>query len=110
MLSPLGIDPKLTIALIFGFVAKEIVIGSLAVIYGQEGGALTSTIAHQITWIQAYSFMLFTLIYTPCLSTIATIRSEAKSRAFSALAIAWPLGLAWLVSFLFYQSARLLTA
>lgn len=110
VLRPLGIDPKLTIALIFGFVAKEIVIGSLAVIYGQQGGALTSAIAHQITWIQAYSFMLFTLIYTPCLSTIATIRTEAKSRAFSVLAIAWPLGLAWVVSFLFYQFARLVAA
>jgi ferrous iron transport protein B len=107
ILSPLGIDPKLTIALIFGFVAKEIVIGSLAVIYGQDGGALTSTIAHQITWIQAYSFMLFTLIYTPCLSTIATIITEAKSRSFSLLALVWPLGLAWLVSFLFYQTALL---
>lgn len=106
LLSPLGIDPKLTIALIFGFVAKEIVIGSLAVIYAREGTALVSAIAHDITWVQAYSFMLFTLIYTPCLSTIATIRSEARNRAFSVLAVAWPLGLAWLVSFAFYQTAR----
>jgi ferrous iron transport protein B len=105
ILSPLGIDPKLTIALIFGFVAKEIVIGSLAVIYSQEGSALTSTIAHQVNWAQAYSFMLFTLLYTPCLSTIATIRSEAKSARFSALAVLWPIGLAWLVSFVFYQIA-----
>ena len=110
VLSPLGIDPKLTIALIFGFVAKEIVIGSLAVIYGQEGGALTNAIAHQIDWIQAYSFMLFTLIYTPCLSTIATLRAEAKNRAFTVPAIAWPLGLAWVVSFLFYQVARRLVS
>ena len=110
VLSPLGIDPKLTIALIFGFVAKEVVIGSLAVIYAQEGGALVSAIASQIDWVQAYSFMLFTLIYTPCLSTIATIRAEAKSRTFTALAIAWPLGLAWMVSFAFYQGARLLGA
>jgi ferrous iron transport protein B len=108
VLSPLGIDPKLTLALIFGFVAKEIVIGSLAVIYGQEGAALTGTIAQQIDWIQAYSFMLFALIYTPCLSTIATVITESKSRAFSALAIAWPLALAWVVSFAFYQAARLL--
>jgi ferrous iron transport protein B len=50
--------------------------------------------------------MLFTLIYTPCLSTIATIMTESKSRAFSLLAVAWPLGLAWSVSFLFYQAAR----
>ena len=107
VLSPLGIDPKLTIALIFGFVAKEVVIGALAVIYAREGGALMTTIASQIDWVQAYSFMLFTLIYTPCLSTIATIRNEARSRAFTALAVAWPLALAWAVSFVFYQSARL---
>ena len=105
VLSPLGIDPKLTIALIFGFVAKEIVIGSLAVIYAREGGALVSAIAHDVTWVQAYSFMLFTLIYTPCLSTIATIRSEGRNAAFSVLAVAWPLTLAWLVSFAFYQAA-----
>ncbi|HVB47619.1 MAG TPA: ferrous iron transporter B, partial [Burkholderiales bacterium] len=110
VLGPLGIDPKLTLALIFGFVAKEIVIGSLAVIYAQEGSALFGTVAHQITWIQAYSFMLFTLIYTPCLSTIATIRGEAKNRAFSVLAVAWPLALAWVVSFAFYQAAHRLWA
>jgi ferrous iron transport protein B len=106
VLGPLGIDPKLTLALIFGFVAKEIVIGSLAVIYAREGGALVSAIAQDVTWVQAYSFMLFTLIYTPCLSTIATIRSEARNRAFSVVAVAWPLALAWLVSFTFYQTAR----
>ncbi|HKI64570.1 MAG TPA: ferrous iron transport protein B [Burkholderiales bacterium] len=106
VLGPLGIDPKLTIALIFGFVAKEIVIGSLAVIYAREGGALVSAIAQQVDWVQAYSFMLFTLIYTPCLSTIATIRSEARSPAFSVVAVAWPLALAWLASFAFYQAAR----
>lgn len=110
VLSPLGIDPKLTIALIFGFVAKEVVIGALAVIYAQEGEALAATIASQIDWVQACSFMLFTLIYTPCLSTIATIRTEAKDPAFAALAVAWPLALAWMVSFVFYQCARLLGA
>ena len=106
LLGPMGIDPQLTIALIFGFVAKEIVIGSLAVIYSQEGSALVSAIAGQIDWIQAYSFMLFTLIYTPCLSTIATIRSESRSGAFTALSLAWPLALACAVSFSFYQVAR----
>jgi ferrous iron transport protein B len=106
VLSPLGIDPKLTIALIFGFVAKEIVIGSLAVIYAKEGTALISAIASQITWVQAYSFMIFTLLYTPCLSTIATIRQEAKSVPFTVLALVWPLSLAWLASFVFYRFAQ----
>ena len=110
ILSPVGIDPNLTIALVFGFVAKEIVIGALAVIYGQEGDLLSNMITQQITWAQAYSFMLFTLIYTPCLSTVATIRAESKSLAFTALTIVWPLLLAWSVSFVFYQVALLATA
>ena len=105
VLAPLGIDPQLTLTLLFGFVAKEVVIGSLAVIYGQEGAQLVQTISQQITWVQAYSFMLFALIYTPCLSTIATIRHESKSNAFTALAVAWPIALAWGVSFAFYQAA-----
>lgn len=108
LLSPIGINQQLAIALIFGFVAKEIVVGSLAVIYGLEGTALTGIMAQQLDWVQAYSFMLFTLIYTPCLSTIATIRSESKSLAFTLFSVAFPLGLAWLLSFAFYQAARAL--
>ena len=104
VLGPLGIDEKLTIALIFGFVAKEVVIGALAVIYGLEGNALTNHIGHSFNWVQAYSFMLFTLIYTPCLSAIATLRAESRSLKFTALAVVWPLLLAWTVSFVFYQA------
>ena len=108
VLNPVGIDGQLAIALIFGFVAKEIVVGSLAVIYGLEGSALTQHMAQQLDWVQAYSFMLFTLVYTPCLSTIATLRSESKDWRFTLGALAWSLGLAWLLSFSFYQTARAL--
>jgi ferrous iron transport protein B len=108
ILNPIGIDTQLAIALIFGFVAKEIVIGSLAVIYGLQGNALSHQIALNIDWVQGMSFMLFTLIYTPCLSTIATLKSESKSSKFMWLSIAWSLALAWVVSFIFYQSARAL--
>ncbi len=108
ILSPAGINPELTVALIFGFVAKEIVIGALAVIYGLEGSSLMEGIAQQIDWVQAYSFMLFTLIYTPCLATIATLRSEAKSGWYTALSLVWPLTLAWTISTVFYQGARYL--
>ena len=52
--------------------------------------------------------MLFTLIYTPCLSTIATLKAESRSLGFATLAVVWPLALAWGVSFLFYQGARAL--
>ncbi len=106
--APIGINEQLTVALIFGFVAKEIVIGSLAVIYGLAGSQLAGILSHQLDWVEAYSFMLFTLIYTPCLSTIATLKSESKSTGFMLFSIAWSLTLAWLVSFIFYQTARAL--
>jgi len=108
LFAPIGITPDLTIALIFGFVAKEIVVGSLAVIYGLSGEALSGTLALQVDWVQAYSFMLFTLIYTPCLSTIATMRKESNSLGFTLFSIAWSLLLAWITSFIFFQLARAL--
>jgi len=108
LLDPIGINHELAIALIFGFVAKEIVVGALAVIYGMQGDALMAQMATQIDWVQAMSFMLFTLIYTPCLSTIATIKNESKSTGFMWLSIIWSLGLAWVISLMFYQGARAL--
>ena len=89
VLNPIGIDSQLAIALIFGFVAKEIVIGALAVIYGLQGDALMHLMAQKLDWVQGMSFMLFTLIYTPCLSTIITLKNEAKSWLFAWISILW---------------------
>ncbi|QEI42884.1 Ferrous iron transport protein B [Dolichospermum sp. UHCC 0315A] len=109
LLAPIGINAQLAVALIFGFIAKEIVLGGLAVIYGKSQGAdLMGTIAHQIDWVQAYSFMLFTLLYVPCLSTVAVLKSESKSWKFAVISVVWSVGLAWVTSFIFYQSARAL--
>jgi len=109
ILAPIGIDEKLTVALLFGFVAKEVMIGAFAVIYGLSGDALAGELARSMTWVQAVSFMLFTLIYTPCMSTIATIKIESRSAAFATLSVLWPLALAWGASFVFYQGMRLLS-
>ena len=107
-LAPLGIDERLAVALLFGLVAKEVVIGAFAVIYGLEGDALAAELARSMDWVAATSFMLFTLVYTPCLSAIATLKAESRSAAFTALALAWPLALAWVASFAFYQGMRAL--
>ena len=106
ILSPIGINPALGLTLLFGFVAKEVVIGALAVIYSAQGDLLVMAIKHDIDSVQALSFMLFTLIYTPCLSTVATLKSETKSSRFVWMTTLWSLILAWLVSFVFYQGAR----
>ncbi|HRH80351.1 MAG TPA: ferrous iron transport protein B [Thiobacillaceae bacterium] len=103
---PLGIDQMLAIALLFGFVAKEIVIGALAVIYAVGPDSLDAVIAARVDWVSALSFMLFTLIYTPCVSTLAVIRQESRSLGFTLFSLGWSLGLAWVVSWAFYQTAR----
>ena len=109
VLAPIGINPKLAVALLFGFIAKEIVLGGLAVIYGQaDPAALGQAMAADVSVPQAISFMLFTLLYTPCLSTVAVIRSESKQLGFTVLSVVWSLLLAWLVSFLAYQGIRAL--
>jgi ferrous iron transport protein B len=110
LFAPLGIDAILSVALIFGFVAKEIVLGGMAVIYGAGQDELGRVLAERLTWIQAYSFMLFTLVYTPCLSTVAMIWRESRSAAFTLLALVWPLAVAWLLSFAFYSIASALLA
>ncbi|BAU07778.1 ferrous iron transporter B [Fischerella sp. NIES-3754] len=109
ILNPAGIPKELTIALLFGFIAKEILVGSLATIYNlTDPNAVQATLAQTISPIQAYSFMLFCLLYTPCLATVATIRSESKSIRFTFLSVTYGLIWAWVVSTLFYQGARLL--
>ena len=94
----------LIVALMFGFIAKEILIGALAVIFGLEGSELGSHLKEIFSIGQAISFMIFTLIYTPCVSTIATIKNESKSWRLTLESIVWSLFLAWIASFIFYQS------
>jgi ferrous iron transport protein B len=106
LFAPIGIDAILSIALLFGFVAKEIVLGGLAVIYGAGQDELGRVLAQRLSWLQGASFMLFTLIYTPCLSSVAAIWRESRSAAFTALSILWPLTVAWVVSFVFYNGTR----
>ncbi len=93
----LGLTPQAIIALIFGFFAKEVVIDVLFVLYGTKGA-----IAIAMTPLQAYSFLLFILFYTPCVATLATIYEEAKSLKFVTFVVLEGLLLAIVFSFAAY--------
>ncbi|WP_432722061.1 ferrous iron transport protein B [Jeongeupia wiesaeckerbachi] len=108
LLSPIGIQAELSIALLFGFVAKEVVLGALAVIVGADGAQLATHLAQTLDPVSAYSFMLFALTYVPCVATIAAMKKESRSTGFTAFSVVWSLLLAWTLSFVFYQGARLL--
>ncbi|MGC9008854.1 MAG: ferrous iron transport protein B, partial [Halothiobacillaceae bacterium] len=104
--APLGFDPLLALALLFGFVAKEVVLGGLAVLYGVGEDGLAAAVQHHMDGVQAMSFMLFTLLYTPCVSTLAAIRAESRSWRLPLTSVLWSLSLAYTVSLTFYQTAR----
>ena len=108
LLAPIGMNPALTVALFFGFIAKEIMLGAMAVIYKTSETNLGGVIAAQITPLQALSFMTFVLLYTPCLGTVAAQLQESKSRRFAVLSLSWSLLLAWLLALLVFQGGRLL--
>lgn len=108
IMAPIGINPYLTLALIFGFIAKEVVIGSLSTIYAMSSGLVAHQIATTVSPAAAYSFCLFCLLYTPCLTTVATVKAESRSWGFMIFSLAISLVYAWGISFIFYQSALFL--
>jgi len=108
LLAPIGMTPDLTVALLFGFIAKEILLGAMAVIHHTSEAGLGAAMKASITPLQALSFMTFTLLYTPCISTVAVQIKEAKSRLFALRSVLWSLALAWIAALLVFQGGRLL--
>ena len=108
LLGPIGLNPDLSVSLFFGFIAKEILLGALAVIYRTSEAHLAGSVQAAITPLQALSYMTFVLLYTPCLGTIAAQLKESKSRRFALTSLGWSLGLAWLMALIVYQGGRLL--
>lgn len=108
LFAPLGFGTwEAATALLFGIVAKEVVVATLGTLYAAEGG-LTDAVARLWTPLAAYSFLLMTLLYTPCIATLATIRKETGSIAWTLFATGYTFAVAWVFCFVFYQVARLL--
>ena len=108
LLAPIGMNPALTVSLFFGVIAKEILLGAMAVIYKTSETDLAGVIDSLITPLQSLSFMTFVLLYTPCLGTVAAQLQESKSRSFALLSLGWSLLLAWLMALVVFQGGRLL--
>jgi ferrous iron transport protein B len=110
-LKPMGFDWKLGIGLISGVGAKELVVSTLGVLYTNDAGANKTTLAQRIpiTPLAAFSFMLFVLIYFPCIATLAAIKQESGSWKWAAFAALYTTALAWIIAFSFYQIGSLLS-
>ena len=122
VIAPLGFDWKTGIALIAGFAAKEIVVSTLGTLYSiqdeealsaEEKGAVKDFAQRAreqsgFTPFTAYVLMLFTLIYVPCMATIAVIKRETNGWKWPLFTIGYTTALAWIVCAAVYQSGRLL--
>ena len=125
---PLGFDWKMGISLITGITAKEIVVSTMSIVYQAPiQGEVNSASIHQrlkdeeydwgkkkgqkvFTPLTAYGFLIFILLYFPCIGVIAVIKKEAGSWKWGLFTILFSTALAWGVSFLIYQLGSLFIA
>ena len=109
VIKPMGFDWKLGIGLISGVGAKELVVSTLGVLYVDDPEADEASLAERIpiTPLVAFCYMLFVLIYFPCIAALAAIKQESGSWKWALFAACYTTGLAWLVAFSVYQIGRL---
>lgn len=101
LLEPLGFDWKMSVCLLTGLPAKEAIVSTLAILYGGDISMAG------FTPLTAFTFMLFVLLYFPCVATIFTLRREA-GRGWAWFMVFHSLVLAWFLSFVVYQIGSLL--
>ncbi len=119
VMRPLGFDWKISVSLLSGMAAKEIVISTMGVLYTGDSEDQQSlqqrlqTESHAdgkpvFTPLVITGFLLFVLIYFPCIATIIAIREESHSWGWALFSVFYSTGLAWLVAFLVFQVGSLL--
>ncbi len=107
--APLGLsDWRLTTSLITGFSAKEAVISTLAVLSGTTESGLSAVLTAMLTPAQAVSFLVFTLLYTPCVAAVAAMKRELGSGVKAAGVSLLQCGVAWLFAAITYRLALLI--
>ncbi len=100
------------VSLLFGFLAKEVVVGTMGAIFAVEEGILGGAIAAQLGWtpLIAFAFMVFCLLYVPCVAAIGVIRGETNSWRWAGFAAVYTTVVAWIAATLIFQIGRLFIA
>ena len=125
VIKPLGFDWRMGVCLLSGVAAKEIVVSTMAVLYqaGVDADGKSETLTQKIKEIRysegerkgdpvfnplvALAFLIFILVYFPCVAVIAAIKKETGSWKWAAFTIVYTTGLAWILSFIVYQVGSL---
>ncbi|MEJ2641345.1 MAG: ferrous iron transport protein B [Desulfosarcinaceae bacterium] len=112
--APIGIDWRGGVALLTGFVAKEVVVSTMGVLYAVSDEDSTEALqaalrASGMRPLTALSMMVFVLLYLPCVATTATIRRETGSLKWMFFSLTYTTTVAWLAAWLVYQGGQLLS-
>jgi ferrous iron transport protein B len=111
-LRPLGYNWQVGVSILTGMAAKEIVVSSMGIMYGADADDNSATLKdrlaeqHTFTPLTAYSFMIFVLLYFPCIAVLAAIRREAGGR-WALFTACYTTALAWIVAWGIYQVGRM---
>ena len=110
VIEPLGFDWKMGIGILSGVGAKELVVSTLGVLYTNDDDIDSVNLSERIpiTPLVAYCYMLFVLIYFPCIATLAAIRQESGSWKWAVFAATYTTILAWIIAFAVHQIGSLL--
>ena len=96
-------------SLVFGFLAKEVVVGAMGTMFAVEEGILGGAIAAQLGWspLIALAFMVFCLLYVPCVAALGAVYGETKSWKWTGFTALYTTGVAWVLAVLVYQVGSL---
>ena len=115
VIKPLGFDWKMGVGLVSAVAANEVLVSTLATIYSvgdveEDSQSLQEALAADAAFspLVAFSLMVFTLIYSPCLAVLAVVRRETNSWKWPAFSFVYSTTLAWIMSFVVYQGGRLI--
>lgn len=110
--APLGFGNwQSAVAILSGLIARESVVSTLGILYGTGGdalGALSEVLQGVFTPLSAYSFMVFILLFIPCIAAVNAVRREMNSAKWTALTFAFQACVAWIVTFIIYQGGSLI--
>jgi len=114
LFAPLGFDWKMSVATLSGLAAKEVIVSTLGVLYslgdevGEEDRSLREIIALNIPFASAMAFIVFVMIYLPCLAATVVFAKEAQNLKYTAYLVLFTFATAWIMAFIVYGSLTLL--
>lgn len=112
--TPLGFDWKMSVATMSGLAAKEVIVSTLGVLYSlgdevkEDDNSLREIIALNISFPSAMAFIVFVMIYLPCMAATAVFAKEAQNLKYTAYLIIFTFATAWVLAFIMYQVLTLL--